>query len=453
MNQVEAEIIEPSNAIALRDKGEALVPVEQKQAMTPAQAKIDAVASLTMKAYDRASQLILSDQEIASLAAEFPDEAFLPGAAGKENLLYIQHACLRDRLNQVFRPGQWSIVPRNRWAEPFKTLKGIEASRVYVEAMLIIRGCFVAEAVGEMEYYPNNASQNYGDAVEGAKTAALRRCCKELGIGLQAWRKDWCDGWWQRKRAPVAPKFTSKPSTQAETIKTPPSPTVAPKQANVATAEQRNKMVHLICSEGPDATQRALGYFIEAGALLPTESLDNLPLNWVPTTQGQMRELGVLIAKLNDTGVVEKPKWAFLADSLAFNAEEESNPFNEPEQPKSAAPLPKQPELVRPTSTSPTSPDDEWFFNAIVPIPHKGQKRADYLKNPDTIGSLFDARHDDEDARRRLFGLRDHFEPKPWTGNDGKQRPPTKADQDFRKALDAFSDYYDKNHDGEEFDR
>ena len=50
-----------------------------------------------------------------------------------------------------------------------------------------------------MEYYPNNASQNYGDAVEGAKTAAFRRCAKEFGVGLQAWKKDFCEGWWKRR--------------------------------------------------------------------------------------------------------------------------------------------------------------------------------------------------------------------------------------------------------------
>jgi hypothetical protein len=34
--------------------------------------------------------------------------------------------------------------------------------------MLLIRGCFVAEAIGDMDYFPHNAKTNYGDAVEGA---------------------------------------------------------------------------------------------------------------------------------------------------------------------------------------------------------------------------------------------------------------------------------------------
>jgi hypothetical protein len=50
-----------------------------------------------------------------------------------------------------------------------------------------------------MDYFPNNASQCYGDAFEGAKTAAFRRCAKEFGVGLQPYRKGFADGWRDRK--------------------------------------------------------------------------------------------------------------------------------------------------------------------------------------------------------------------------------------------------------------
>lgn len=192
----EAEV--QTEALAVRSPQS--VAEAPKAPVTAAQAKIEAIAGLTMSAYANASLLKLSEEEVKGLQADFPDEAFLPGAAGKEHLIYIQHAWLRDRLNTILGVGQWSIIPRNRWAEPFQTGQGKDGSRVYVEAMLMIRGCFVAESIGEMEYYPHNPSQNYGDAVEGATTAALRRCCKQLGVGLQAWRKEWCDQWWVRRR-------------------------------------------------------------------------------------------------------------------------------------------------------------------------------------------------------------------------------------------------------------
>lgn len=84
----------------------------------------------------------------------------------------------------------------------------------------MVRGCFVSEAVGEMSYFPHNDSQNYGDAVEGAKTAAFRRCCKEFGIGLQAWKKDWCAGWWQRKNKKLIPQAPSANAGQASHVAT-----------------------------------------------------------------------------------------------------------------------------------------------------------------------------------------------------------------------------------------
>jgi hypothetical protein len=189
---------------------EALPVVVEKisAGQTPAQAKTDAIAALTMKVYERASTLQLTEEECARLQADFPDEAFRPGAAGKQNLIYIEHAFLRDRLNEVFGPGQWALIPRQRWSEDFSYFKDngeeIVGKKVYVEAMLCVRGAFVAEAVGDMDYYPKNLSTNYGDAVEGAKTAALRRCAKELGIGLQAWKKGWCEGWWARKGTQTA---------------------------------------------------------------------------------------------------------------------------------------------------------------------------------------------------------------------------------------------------------
>jgi hypothetical protein len=164
----------------------------------PYKGRADAVSALTMSAYSRASTLMLTPEEVKLLQADFPDEAFRKGASGKDTLIYIEHPHLRNRLNETFGPGQWAVIPRHRWTEDFTTSKNVPGVKVYVEAMLLIRGCFVAEAVGDMDFWPKNESTNFGDAVEGAKTAALRRCAKELGIGLQSWNKSWCEGWWKR---------------------------------------------------------------------------------------------------------------------------------------------------------------------------------------------------------------------------------------------------------------
>lgn len=244
---------EPVTAVAVRDEtalGEALSPEQFKTSVvTAAQAKVEAIADLTHSAYQKAATLKLAPEEVTALQADFPDEAFKPGAGGKADLIYIEHAFLRDRLNQVIGPGQWALIPRNRWAEPFRTQKGTEGSRVYVEAMLLIRGCFVTESIGEMEYYPSNASQNYADAVEGATTAALRRCCKNFCIGLQAWKKDWCEGWWSRKRAGhktyQMPSSNPTPTPQPEPAKPMPNP----KTVDEALSKQIEGMLEIVVAK------------------------------------------------------------------------------------------------------------------------------------------------------------------------------------------------------------
>ncbi len=214
----EAELVSEQQALTIQQPLAVTSREENPQDVQPttsAQAKIDAIANLTIKCYERAATLIFTPEEIAALEMEFPDEAFKLGAGGDANLIYIEHAHLRDRLNKVFKPGQWAIIPRNRWAENFKTAGGDDACRVYVEAMLVVRGAFVAEAVGDMVYYLNNAKTNYGDAVEGAKSACLRRCAKELGIGLQAWKKDFCEGWKARNRGGNRPTVGARDATRA----------------------------------------------------------------------------------------------------------------------------------------------------------------------------------------------------------------------------------------------
>lgn len=158
----------------------------------------EAVADLTRLAITKAGTLQLSPDESKRLMADFPDEAFQKGAGGKDNLIYLEHAALRDRLNEVLGLGQWAIIVRENWFENFTSAKGSHGVRVYSKVMLLVRGCYVSESVGDMDYYPGNPNQNKGDAIEGSKTAAFRRCAKEFGVGLQAWRKEWCAGWMQR---------------------------------------------------------------------------------------------------------------------------------------------------------------------------------------------------------------------------------------------------------------
>lgn len=179
------------------------IPAVVQPSKTPTQAKADSVSALLATSVARASELRLTPEETKELKEEFGDEAFRPGAAGKESLIYIEHAHLRDRLDKVLGMGQAVLVPLRLWQEEAKWTDSYGAEKtcviVYVEAAFIVRGHYITQAVGDMAYYQNNPGQNYGDAVEGAETAALRRCAKKFGVGLQAWSKTWCEGWWMRK--------------------------------------------------------------------------------------------------------------------------------------------------------------------------------------------------------------------------------------------------------------
>lgn len=84
----------------------------------------------------------------------------------------------------------------------------------------------------------------------------------------------------------------------------------------------------------------------------------------------------------------------------------------------------------------------EWFWDEIITVPRAKTKRADYMVQPDTIKSLYQAmKAGDENAKVRLWGLCREWEPKEWEGRDGKMHPPSKEDVKCREALDAFMQF------------
>ena len=170
--------------------GAALPP---EQITRPAQAKVDAVAALTATAYARAATLDLTPEESEKLQADFPDEAFKPGAAGKESLDLSGARFLRDRFTQVFGMGRWAMFPGAAGREPVRTQKTVEGSRVYVEAKTRWSGD-VLRGRGHVGRRWNTTRATMrritADASKAPSCRQFRRCAKEFGIGLQAWKKD-----------------------------------------------------------------------------------------------------------------------------------------------------------------------------------------------------------------------------------------------------------------------
>lgn len=293
----------PSLEVATVPTQESLPVVQsESQPMTPAQARVEAVAHVLHSAYQKASTLELTPEQVKALKADFPDEAFKLGAGGNPDLLYIEHAFLRDRLDEVIGMGQWALVrTKPHWAEEFVTQKGQKAVRLYADCALLIKGCLVSEAIGDMIYYPNNASQSYGDAAEGSETAAFRRCAKKIGVGLQAWKKDFCADWMAKHRS----GFKSRP-TQSVTqpLPTKPEPKPVPK---IGTEATRAWMIEQL-KAGIDGANRAIvtEYFQKSGALLPTEDIEDLPLRFVPVSKDELTRLSNCISNFEAGGDLVK---------------------------------------------------------------------------------------------------------------------------------------------------
>lgn len=440
-----------TQALAVRKEPEPQ-PLEQPATVTAAQAKVNAVADLTMAAYQRASTLELTKDESDQLLADFEMSDFRTGAAGKEELIYLEHQALRMRLNRVLGLGKWAIIQRNRWVETYQhydkqARQYKTAHRVYVEAMLLIRGCYVGEAVGDMTYWPDNAQTNYGDAVEGAQSEALRRCCKNFGIGLQPWSKAFQQKWhdWKKSQAaaPRAPVKREEPPAPAQTAAKPAQPAqrpapAAPKKGPAPTEEDRAKFLNMT-KAGMHLAQE---FFVAVEAILETEQLSDVPPAFIPVGDEQRQAL-------------------MLALDAFAGGEPARLPYPKNEGSVAPGPAPAAP-AVKPPAAKPATvntgsarvmksdPAAQPWYNILVPVPRKGMKRVEYLNNPDTIGSLYEARHEDEELRRRLFGFVNKYEAAGWTGTNGRYNPPSQDDIAFRAGLDQFADWFKEFHKDEE---
>lgn len=208
------------NALATLPDGVIEVP-EPEKVVDPVQARTESVAKVLDAAYARASMLNLTPEESKALLADFPDHVVRLGANGDPNLAYIEHAYLRERLISVLGPGAVTPILRRTWTEeiPWKQQK---AKRLYADMVLLIRGCVAGEGVASHTYYPNDRT-DYSDALKSAKSNAFRECCKEFGVGLQMWRKEWVEQWKVRnkgidKAVARAKDKESPPASDAEIL-------------------------------------------------------------------------------------------------------------------------------------------------------------------------------------------------------------------------------------------
>jgi hypothetical protein len=102
--------------------------------------------------------------------------------------LYLPHLVVRRRLNKAFGTGTWVVAERS----PVQR----QGDQVVQTWSIDIDGLGErARATGGAEYRANNPRTTWDDAIESAKSIAISRCGKAMGIGIIMTDRRWVRSW------------------------------------------------------------------------------------------------------------------------------------------------------------------------------------------------------------------------------------------------------------------
>ena len=189
----------------MEDKALAVVDAEPS-----AMARVNTQTGEVIEAHDfggyaGVATVSLTAEQAKELEEQLPDEAHDILPTGE---VYVSQVHYRRKLNKVFMPGGWALVPRG----PFTAQKGQKTETITREYALVgPGGRFISEAIGEAEYQPTNDRMSYASACEACKSNALTRCCKDLGIASECWDKRFCEQWIAKNAVKVWRKGVTKP--------------------------------------------------------------------------------------------------------------------------------------------------------------------------------------------------------------------------------------------------
>lgn len=105
-----------------------------------------------------------------------------------DGLIYLSWMKYSERLNKAFGGTSWTMIP-----EGTPKIMG-QKNLIIWSFHFVIKGVYCGFAIGEQQYF-DNGRMSYGEACEGAKSNALMRLCKNIGIGLELWDKNFIDRW------------------------------------------------------------------------------------------------------------------------------------------------------------------------------------------------------------------------------------------------------------------
>lgn len=137
--------------------------------------------------YSGASMLKITDEEQTKLTASFDEELI---EIRPDGLIFLPQTFWRQRLNQAFGIGQWCLIIKGQHKDPDP-----QKDKLYVHGILMARGCYLSEAVGEAELHSDNKLQSWASVWEAAKSDCITRCCKDLSIATELWQPQFSKAW------------------------------------------------------------------------------------------------------------------------------------------------------------------------------------------------------------------------------------------------------------------
>jgi len=241
-----------------------------------------------------------------------------------------------------------------------------------------------------------NAAQKFASALTFAKRYAF---CNALGILTGDSDDDSITSGEEPPKMPQDKKEGIKVGGKSQNEPQPVAAASTKPTIEPATPESRTKLIESLA----DFAQPALEYFQKVGYLLPTESLADLPLRFVPVTKKQFEALKVAIVSFTE-GAEAKP---------AF-------PPNGESEPKLAKPV----EVAR--AAEPATPPETVEAWRSFPMPFGKQAGV-------VLGEL---------EKKYLFGLWANF--KVETEYNGRAKKPETITKDtkFREMLDDAGRYH-----------
>lgn len=132
---------------------------------------------------NEAGTIQLTDKQEKTLYAPVDEQSV---EIRPDGLIYLPWMEYVTRLKKAFGL-EWCIIPQG--------MPKMNGNLMIWGFYLIVKGKLAGFALGEQVYHPNNYMMSYGDATEGAKSNALMRLCKGIGISLELWQPKYIRAW------------------------------------------------------------------------------------------------------------------------------------------------------------------------------------------------------------------------------------------------------------------